>query len=129
MEHILPTGSAGMNIGFNNVITGSTYAQRYNGNGGTDGTQLNIAYMTQEWSPTKLDRFLVSYVINIATEEKLRMFWSVWNEATGAGTAPGRSEFVQKSSNTSVAITEWDCTNIAAGSYLADTNLTILGSD
>lgn len=127
LDHTLPTGLVNQQINFNND-TGTNYTLRFNNNGGTDGTGINRSSIAHEWNNTTLDRFVVDFWSNISGEEKLGILFSVWNDATGAGTAPSRYEEVWKWVDTD-QVTEIDMINASGGDYLTDSNLTVLGTD
>ena len=127
LDHTIPSGTTGQQINFNNDTT-TSYALRYSGNGGTDGTGTSRSGINHEWDQTRLDRFVMDYWSDISGEETLGISFSVYNDSAGAGTAPSRFEEVWKWDDTS-QVSEIDMINPAAGDFAADSNLTVLGSD
>ncbi len=127
LDHTIPSGTTGQQINFNNDTT-TSYALRYSGNGGTDGTGVNRAGINHEWDQTRLDRFVMDYWSDVSGEETLGISFSVYNDSTGAGTAPSRFEEVWKWDDTS-QVTEIDMINPGSGSFDTGSNLTVLGSD
>lgn len=127
LDHTIPSGSTGQQINFNNDTT-TSYALRYSGNGGTDGTSVNRTSINHEWDQTRLDRFVMDYWSDVSGEETLGISFSVYNDSTGAGSAPSRFKEVWKWDDTS-QVTEIDMINPGSGSFDTDSNLTVLGSD
>lgn len=114
-----------------NGDTGNNYAYRTADNGGTDqfGGSINYWRIGAGLNPTGGDNFIVSYMINIATEEKLLLGWIINSNASGAGNAPQRGETACKWVNTSDQVTDIDQANIGSGDYDINSNLTVLGTD
>ena len=112
-----------------NSDTTSSYANRASQNGGTDFTRINSTdlNMFESYSNTT-GAFLISYFVNIATEEKLGISFSVREGTTGAGNAPARDENAYKWTNTSAQITSSSFTP-QSGTVNTDSNLSVLGSD
>ena len=127
LDHTIPSGTTGQQINFNNDTT-TSYAVRYSGNGAGDGTGVSRSGINHEWDQTRLDRFVMDYWSDISGEETLGISFSVYNDSTGAGTAPSRFEEVWKWDDTS-QVSEIDMINPASGSFDTDSNLTVLGSD
>jgi|21_taG_2_1085346.scaffolds.fasta_scaffold47398_2 hypothetical protein len=109
-----------------NSDTASNYADRVSNSGGGDVTH-NLTYMIVD--AASADCFHISYLLNIATEEKLQIGFSVDQSSTGAGTAPVRREIVGKWVNTSNAITSAVVNNGGGGDFDTNSNITVLGSD
>jgi hypothetical protein len=128
LGHKLATTSTDFNITYDNN-TATDYTSRYSDNGGADGTQINAAKTIHTGSGT-IDEFVVGYIINIASEEKLSISFGMGG-ATGAGTAPARREAVGKVDTTtnSGQFTRIDVTNAGAGDYLTSSNVSMLGTD
>lgn len=128
--HALGTGGAiYMGIRLNND-SGTNYAVRKSYNGGTDSTHTSndsIQFMGNAFTST--DIFGVGYLINISSEEKLFIGFSVAENASGAGTAPAREEQADKWANTSSVVDQFDIFNTSAGDYDTDSNVTVIGSD
>ncbi len=110
-----------------NSDTGSNYADRVSVNGGADITH-NLSYMVIDGGDDN-DCFGINYLINIATEEKLQIGFSVDQSTTGSGTAPVRREIVGKWVNTSNAITSAEVYNANIGDFDTGSNTTVLSSD
>ena len=112
-----------------NSDTTSSYANRASQNGGTDFTRINSTdlNMFESYSNTT-GAFLISYFVNIATEEKLGISFSVREGTAGAANAPVRDENAYKWVNTSVQITTSSFTP-QSGTIDTDSNLSILGTD
>jgi hypothetical protein len=123
--HIINSGGITGQMQFNSD-TGSNYADRVSNSGGGDVTH-NLAYMIVD--ADNADCFHISYLSNIATEEKLQIGFSVDQGTVGAGTAPSRREIIGKWANTSNAITSVDVKNGGIGDFDTDSNTTVLSSD
>lgn len=129
MTHCIESGNTGGLQRLNND-SGSNYASRFSDNGGTDSAFTTQSYLYSDWNPTVArDIFMIGYIINIATEEKLLITQTVKEQTSGAGTAPFRQEHVGKWSNTSDAMTELRMHNIESGDFATDSNLSIIGTD
>lgn len=116
-------------ITYNNN-TNSVYAGRYSYNGGTDGTYTSRANQILDGSGTADDKFFIGYTISISGEEKLSIIHYMNGGTAGAGNAPNRTENVWKFVPSPDAdITRMDTTNLSAGSYDTDSNLSVLGTD
>ena len=112
---------------FNSVST-STYARRRSVNGASEGTVVNNTF-NEISNNTASDHFHVSYIFNLASEEKLVMNFSCEQKATGASNIPERYESYGKWAETSNAITSIQMVNEGAGSYDTGSNISALGSD
>ncbi len=123
--HIINSGGITGQMQFNSD-TGSNYADRVSNSGGGDITH-NLAYMIVD--AANADCFHISYLLNIATEEKLQIGFSVDQSTAGAGTAPVRREIVGKWTNTSNAITSAVVNNGGIGNFDTGSNVTVIGSD
>jgi hypothetical protein len=122
--HTLASGNADTRYKYNGT---DQMALRYNQNGGSDATSTSDTPPQQIWVAYG-DHFNVNYMANVSGEEKLVITFDITASATGAGTAPQRMESVHKSVQ-SDQITEINISNGAAGDYLTDSNLSVLGSD
>ena len=123
----LNSSAAAGKITFNSD-TGSNYARRFSYNGDADststsGTGVNI------YANDTTPNFVICYIINISTEEKLFMYFCVEQNTAGAGTAPNRVENIGKWANTSSQITRIDVTNTEAGDFAIGSNLSAIGTD
>ena len=129
LSHPFTDGSAiDCDFRIDNLST-STYAYRYSSNGAADSTATSQAEITPSIQTTAADRFVVGYGLNISTEEKLFIFFSIDRNTAGAGTAPQRQETVGKQSGTSTAYTRIDMLNTQAGNFDTTSNLSALGTD
>ena len=136
MSHIITSSTFGVYDRYNDVSSGNLYHGRYETNGKADQPfQANQIYsMLDNSGGTSMsagDYFNVSYMLNLPTEEKMTIGFSNMAQATGTGsytTSPKRNWYVGKFDN-SDQITSVSNTNISAGDYLTDSNLTVLGSD
>ena len=128
LGHHINSGNKAVDITFNNNAN-SVYARRKSFNGGADSTAV---------SQTKFDinlnnsapEFFVSYVNDIASEEKLMMLWNVDTNTAGAGNAPTRHEWVGRFvPSPSARITRIDTNNTGSGDYDTSSNISVLGSE
>ena len=109
--------------------TGNNYANRYSSNGGADSTSTSGDTMFTNSTGPQYNEFGIAYFIDISGEEKLLISHAVGDSAsTGAGTAPDRRETVSKFSVTT-NITAVNGLNSDVGDYIADTNMSLLGTD
>ena len=127
--HSLHSGSADTDKRFNND-SNSVYAFRRANDGGAETTatsQTDIANLGDEPD----DRFELIYGINISGEEKLFIGFVIRRAASGAGTAPARSEWVAKYVPSPDAdVTQVNFKNLAgAGDYATSSNLSAIGTD
>ena len=123
----IPSGAANPKMTLNNN-TGSNYARRRSEEGGSDSTVTSQTEIDFGRDPAELV-FSISFMANIATEEKLVIMHNVTNNSNGAGNVPKRAEMVWKWVNTSDSITRTDVTNSQTGDFATDSNLSALGSD
>ncbi|MDC3251743.1 hypothetical protein OAU96_02410 [Planctomycetota bacterium] len=130
LMHIFSSGSTGhrKRFGSGSIDTGSNYAERASLNGASDATYVSQDRNTGDGQSTG-DRFQVEYGINIATEEKLFIYFDVNATVSGAGTAPAREEYVAKWVNTSNQYDQRRSYNALSGSMNTDSNLSALGSE
>ena len=109
-----------------NSDTATNYSRRWQSNGG-EYTQTSI-----DGSPNAgtSPSFSVSYIINIATEEKLIITHDIIASTAGAGTAPGREEQYEKWSNTSAQITDITWKNESTSvNFTSSSDISALGTD
>jgi hypothetical protein len=112
-----------------NSDTSANYAGRASQAGGADFTRTSNTDLNMfESYGNTTGAFLISYFVNIATEEKLGISFSVREGTSGAGNAPVRDENVYKWTNTSAQITTSSFTP-QSGTINTDSNLSVLGSD
>ena len=112
-----------------NGDSGSNYSTRYSTNGSADGTITSTNDTVTNESTDTTPYFTMQYFSNLATKEKLWLNWSCEQEAAGAGTAPNRSETVNKHAQTTNPISTIQQTNEAAGDLAIGTELVVLGWD
>ena len=112
-----------------NGDTGNNYADRYSGNGGSDGTgssRSNIRVFG--YNDASKDKYVVSSITNISDKEKLLIARGMDNGGNGAGNAPTRDESVGKWANTSASITSIQVFNDESGDFEAGSSITVLGA-
>ena len=126
--HRITDGSTRGKLRFNND-SGSNYADRYNVNGGSEGTGTSNDNWNSQHYNMPNDSFWIAYFFNIASEEKLGIGYLNGRNSTGAGNAPNRGETVYKWANTSDVISQVNFFNDSTGDYESGTNATVLGSD
>jgi hypothetical protein len=127
LNHCIESGTINAQVRFNND-SGSNYANRTTENGATDSTATSSDSLVMHTDTASKDIFSIGYFINISTEEKLHISFSVDDGGAGAA-APNRFECVNKWSNTSDSVTRVDVINDATGSYVSDSNASLLGTD
>ena len=121
--HALNSGTIDTNITFDDD-TGSNYATRTSSDGAADATSVSRANFNTGGDAA--DSFHVYYTMNIADQEKLLVGNKVDLSATGTGTAPQRREQTGKWANTADQFTSVEFANAGAGSFVADSNLSVL---
>jgi len=128
--HIIQSGQLDDVVYRFNNDTGSNYANRRNGNGGSDSTHTSNSYIWfYKGTPSAQDEHVTSHVINESSKEKLVISEMVLATA-GAGNAPDRAESVGKWANTSNQITRVDVVNInGTGDFDTDSECTVYGTD
>ena len=120
-----------ISVRFNND-TGTNYASRYSVNGGSDNTSQTSKtsiYMHDDAGDDTKGSLHNIFIINKADKEKLIISETIQNTATGAGTAPARSEEVGKWVNTSDQITEIDIFGLGGGSFDTGSSIKVWGFD
>ena len=115
--------------GYGSVDSGNNYARRQSFNGAADATATSqsYAFLAGAGSYTTTDAFTIGYFINIQTEEKLFIAFTV-DAQPAASLAPDRIEAVGKWANTSNQITEIDFDS-TSGNFGTNSILKIWGSD
>ena len=116
-----------MNIQYN-ADTGSNYADRNSFSGGADSTSTSRTN-SNPFNGGALDHFSIHYLANLSSNEKLGIVHSMNQGASGAGTAPARTENVHKWSNTSNAVNRIDYNQQNAGDYASGSEVVVLGWD
>jgi hypothetical protein len=131
MSHLLPSGDldSRLRLGSNGIDTDTNYADRLNFNGGGDFTQIsqNDIHLINTATPSGI--FVIAYIINIASQEKLVIHFSVASENTGSGIAPDRMEGVNKWANTTTQFDNVQVMDEVGTQIGADSNLSALGTD
>jgi hypothetical protein len=140
LGHIIRNSSASYTqpswrVGNGTIVTGAEYAYRYSRDGsaeettGAGGGTTISPWWTSPTDPTA-DVFSVSYLFNLATEEKLIITNAMDNNDAGAATAPRRVEVVGKWADTTNTIDEIRCYDYGGGSgFDTDSNIASIGSD
>ena len=112
-----------------NSDTGSNYVNRNSKNGGTDSSNASVARIYLNDLERSSDGYSVAYINNVASKEKLIIYEDNWQNTTGTGTAPDRTETVAKWANTSDQITSIQLLNDKAGDFLSGSFIRVWGSD
>ena len=129
MMHSLSAPGGYDKVGFNNN-TNTVYAQRTSVDGGADATSVSRPYNDVNVSDATTPVFVVMYLINITGEEKLAIGFQTQQLTAGAGTAPQRIEMVWKFVPSPDAdVTSVDYYNSGSNNYVADSNITVIGTD
>jgi len=132
LENYFPTTaiSPRPRVGYSSLDSTANYATRgsYAGTTASDYTSTSGTYVEDQLGGATFPVFSVGYWVNIATEEKLFIGFSVYQATSGSGTDPRRREIAGK----------WcDTTNqfniigneLPSGSFYSNTNISALGSD
>jgi len=122
--------TSNINSGYRlNGDSGSNYSFRRQQNGGADGTDINQASLTINGGGNyTAGIFAVGYWANLSSKEKLQIGHSVYG-ATGAASAPMRSESAGKWTNTSNPISTIAGYNSSGGNYATGSEVVVLGWD
>ncbi len=120
------SASTEITVQYNND-TGSNYGRRKSNDGGADGTDVSQGKIDLEGG-TASNTFFNMFVINNSANEKLGICNMIRVGTTGAGTAPNRTENVNKWANTSAQITEIDLNSVAS-TFASGSILKVWGSD
>jgi len=116
-----------------NGDTGSNYALRASENGATDSaTSSGQNMVLYDTGGDANDKFDITYISNLAGNEKLAIGHGINRRSTGSGNAPVRGEFTWKWANTSNAITTINTlndTNNQSGNFNTDSEVVVLGYD
>ena len=108
----------------------SSYAIRYSGNGGADGTSINTWKCASNYSSFGGGMFLNAFIINNQSKEKLVISHTNEVDTTGAGAASNRIEMVGKWANTSNQITSIQLRKeTGTGDLQSGTIMKVWGSD
>jgi len=112
-----------------NNDSGSNYSERYNFNGGTDGTFTSDTEININGGTANLRNFNVSYLANISSKEKLMISHAIQSNTSGATDTFTRSEIAAKWANTSSAVNRIDAVTTNGGGYKSGDELVVLGWD
>jgi hypothetical protein len=119
--YVLKSGNARPEIEFNND-SGTNYARRRSQNGGADTTQTNEDAINVSINDPQTE-YIYGVFSNLSAEEKLAIYNTISEGATGAGTAPNRVEVVGKWTNVASQVSTSKVRNDQAGDFIADSNL------
>jgi len=111
----------------NNTSTGTPYTYRSSANGAADATstsQNQIVISNASSTP----QFIVIFIENVSTQEKLIQAWSIDQNTAGSGTAPNRWETVAKWADTANAINEIDLV-ASTSTFASGSEVVVLGAD
>tara|TARA_X000001036_G_scaffold201508_1_gene189254 strand:- start:217 stop:1320 length:1104 start_codon:yes stop_codon:yes gene_type:complete len=122
------TGNTYTTLYLNNENSSSSYARRQSENGGADGTATSGNTVLYDMGGDCADKFEITYIVGISSEEKLAIGFGINSGTSGAGTVPERGEFAWKWADTSSTIDRID-NQSGCGSYDTGSNLAVLGSD
>ena len=128
LGYTLPSGVNRHSLRFNSD-TGSNYAWRKSYNGGADATEVSNSKANIQDDETATNEFSVTYLANIAGNEKLTISHDTKASATGAASANNRQETVCKWANTSNAVNAITLHNPQAGDFAANSECVVLGWD
>jgi len=124
--------SGAFRLGNGSFDSGSNYASRESINSGSDGTRTSQSnmYCFPNHSSGSDNGFLVGYICNISSEEKLIIwFQTVDDTNSGSGSIGDRMEAVGKWTNTSVQADQIQMYNSLSRTFSTDSNFTLLGTD
>ena len=120
-----------LRVGNTTIDSGSNYAWNSAQNGSTNSTDTSRSegFINQSaTSDAGETGFRVHYIINISSKEKLLLGYVMDQVASGSGTAPNRREVACKYVNTSAQI-DIVGSYTASGTYNANSNISVLGTD
>ena len=124
-----PTGAAAPHIRHNADSTG-TQAGRYSQDGATDGTSTSSGSVKITGANLAANQpmFVNGFMVNISGNEKLHTGHTVQAKAAGAGTAPSRSEYAGKWTNTSTQCTQLQLLSLT-GNWNIGSQIKVWGSN
>lgn len=131
MNHLITTGSTlnwNHRTGNGSFDAGSNYSIRRSENNGADSTLTLQSTFTAATASRAVDVFGIGFCANVAAREKLIIYNSLDQGASGAGTAPNRQELYSKWTNTSNVM---DRIRVATTSntYEVGSEIVVLGWD
>ena len=134
LGHMVDDTSNGvqMSLRFNNDANNTTnYNYVYSTNGATaTGTSTSGApYLYMYPSTALVETFTVGYIVNIETEEKLFIYFTMSYGGSGSGVVPARREFTGKWNNTTAVISSVTNDNTHTGNFDTGSNISFLGSE
>lgn len=131
MNHNIASGVTDINyrVGNGSVDTGTNYSTRYSSNGASDLTSTSADRIIIDAGDVNPDSFVISYFINISSEEKLFISFQTDQGAVGAASAPDRLEIAAKWANTSNQIDAIQVYERSPGTLTSDSNLSAIGTD
>jgi len=119
-----------LQLGSGSTDTGNNYAFRYSETGATDitGTSQSSILMSNGGVST-VNNFMAGYIANLSAKEKLILGHTVNQNTAGAGTPPGRREFVGKWVNTLNPLDVITAHNNNAGDFAIGSEVVVLEWD
>ena len=129
-SHSVDSAQDLIRVGNGSIDSGSNYSNRYQINGGADGTSVSDTemYPFQTQTLANQSEFGISYFSNYSTKEKLVIHNTVHGSTIGAGTAPARREMVSKWANTSNVI-DTVRSIVSDGNLTSGSEVVVLGWD
>ena len=121
-QTVLQTGNSSFD-------TGNNYSSRASNNGGAESTQTSFSYARLSPSTSLSDLFVVGYIANYSTKEKLGQSWSVKRETLGSANVPQRMDHVWKWTNTSNVIERLRINENGTGTINTNSEMVVLGYD
>lgn len=130
LSHTISSGGNTAHYFSFNDTTDSDYSYRQSENGAAEASAIDVADVVYDTGGDTFDKFSISYIFNISTEEKLVMGWGINAKTAGAATEPARGEFVWKWDNITDPIsTIENDTSTQTGTYDIKSNISALGSN
>ena len=120
-------GSIICNMRFNND-TGNNYATRRSANGAADATSTGDSSINVGRAVSATPQFVLAYIENRASIEKMVQCFGAARGTAGAGNAPDRNDTLGKWANTSATINRIDVVNsTGSGDYAIGSQVTVYG--
>jgi hypothetical protein len=111
----------------NNVSTGTPYSDRKSQNGAADTTDVSQNQIIVS-SASATNQFIIFFIENVSTQEKLVQGWSVDQNTAGSANVPNRQETVGKWADTTNAINEIDIV-ASTSTFATGSEVVVLGAD